>query len=81
MVVSCALASFLELMVIHSQEEQRRYVYTIFSRLEILGGYFLCNYVKERIRVFMILSLPFQTHGGFTCSVDNINNTSFIESC
>ena len=63
LVIPCALASFLELMVIHSQEEQRKYVYTIFSRLESLGDYFHCNYINKRIKIFMILNLPFQTHG------------------
>lgn len=61
LVIACALASFLELMVIHSQE-QRKYVYTIFSRLESLGDYFHCNCVNKRIRIFMMLNLPFQTH-------------------
>lgn len=61
LVIPCALASFLELMVIHSQE-QRKYVYTVFSRLESLGDYFHCNCVNKRIRIFMILNLPFQTH-------------------
>ena len=79
LVIPCALTSFLELMVIHSQEEQRKYVYTIFSRLESLGDYFHCNCVNKRIRIFMILNLPFQTRGSLFVQLIIPSSLSHVE--
>lgn len=79
LVIPCALTSFLELMVIHSQEEQRKYVYTIFSRLESLGDYFHCNCVNKKIRIFMILNLPFQTCGSLFVQLIIPSSLSHVE--